>query len=134
MRKNRVAGPLIVLLEGGNRHSRAAVLKSRGYRVFTTEHVVEVCLRWSRGGCAALVIGPPTQLPSVATLCEWIKINFPQKPIIVLNDRHRGPLLRHIDVVVPTQPVTALLDNLQTLLPTSLTQHSGAMNFPGSSL
>ena len=82
----------IVLLDGHHRYFRAAVLKSRGYTVFTTEHVVEVCLRWARGGCAALIIGPHVQWKDVATLCDWIKINSPGKPVMLLSDHRNGCL------------------------------------------
>lgn len=109
--------PEIALLDGGQRHFRAAVLKSRGFRVFTTEHVVEVCLRWVVGNCAALVIGPEVDLHHVATLCDWIKINGPERPIIVIRDR---PLVRcpvQVDAVVATQPVQAVVERLRALLP-----------------
>lgn len=111
--------PEIVLLDGQHRYFRAAVLKARGYRVFTTEHVVEVCLRWMPGGCAALVIGPQVQWDHVATLCEWIKLNSPEKPIIVLSDRRNSRWPASIDAVVATQPVQALVEHLRTLLPSS---------------
>lgn len=109
----------VVLLDGHDRYFRAAVLKARGYRVFTTEHVVEVCLRWVPGGCAALVIGPQVQWEHVATLCDWIKINSPEKPIILLSDRRNTRWPVHIDFVVPTQPVQALVERLHSLLPTT---------------
>lgn len=111
--------PEIVLLDGQHRYFRAAVLKARGYRVFTTEHVVEVCLRWMPGGCAALVIGPQVQWDHVATLCEWIKLNSPEKPIIVLSDRRNSRWPASIDAVVATQPVQTLVEHLRTLLPAS---------------
>lgn len=111
--------PEIVLLDGQHRYFRAAVLKARGYRVFTTEHVVEVCLRWVPGSCAALVIGPQVQWDHVATLCEWIKLNSPEKPIIVLSDRRNSRWPASIDAVVATQPVQALVEHLRTLLPAS---------------
>lgn len=106
----------IVVLDGHHRHFRAALLKSRGYKVFTTEHVVEVCLRWAPGGAAALIIGPQVQWPQVATLCDWIKINNPEKPIILLSNRHGARWPAQIDAVVPTQPVQALLESLNSLL------------------
>lgn len=109
------SSPEIVLLDGQQRYFRAAILKARGYRVFTTEHVVEVCLHWVHGGCAALVIGPQIQWQTVATLCDWIKINSPEKPIILLSDRHSGRWPVHI-TVVPTQPVQALVEPLRALL------------------
>ena len=108
--------PEIVLLDGDQRHFRAAVLKARGYRIFATEHVVEVCLRWARGGCAALVIGPQIPWDHLATLCDWIAINNPDKPIILLSDRRSVRWPAHI-AVVPTQPVQMLLDRLRALLP-----------------
>ena len=114
-----VSSPLIVMLDGSNRYFRAAVLKSRGYRVFTTEHVVEVCLRWAPGGCAALVIGPQVHWQDVATLCEWIKINSPEKPVILLSDRRNLRMPAHVDAVVSTQPVQALLESLHALLSAS---------------
>jgi hypothetical protein len=112
-----MSSPEIVLLDGRDRYFRAAVLKARGYRVFTTEHVVEVCLHWVPGGCAALVIGPQVQWDHVATLCDWIKINSPEKPIIVLSDRRNARWPAHIDVVLPTQPVQALVERLRSMLP-----------------
>ena len=111
-----VSCPEIVLLDGNNRLFRAAVLKSRGYKVFTTEHVVEACLRWAPGGCAALVIGPQVHWKDVATLCEWIKTNSPEKPVILLSDRRNTRLPAYADAVVPTQPVQALLETLRSLL------------------
>src|SRR5579872_2210792 len=69
-----MSAPEVVILDGHERFFRAAILKTRGYRVFTTEHVVEVCLHWLRGGCTALVIGPQIQMEHVQTLCDWIKI------------------------------------------------------------
>jgi hypothetical protein len=114
-----MSSPEIVLLDGPDRYFRAAVLKSRGYRVFTTEHVVEVCLRWVPGGCSALVIGPQVQLHDVATLCDWIKINNPEKLIILLSDRRNARWPAHVDVVVPTQPVQVLVDHLRAELPTA---------------
>jgi hypothetical protein len=119
MRSEVVSAPVIVLLDSNNRYFRAAVLKSRGYRVFTTEHVVEVCLHWAPGNCSALVIGPQIQWPDVATLCEWIKINSPEKPVILLSDRRNPRVPTHVDAVVPTQPVQALLESLSDLLPAS---------------
>jgi hypothetical protein len=107
----------VVLLDGPDRYFRAAVLKARGYKVFITEHVVEVCLRWVPGGCAALVIGPHVQWDHVATLCDWIKINSPEKPIIQLSDRRNTRWPAQIDFVVPTQPVQALVERLRALLP-----------------
>jgi len=113
----------IVLLDGHHRYFRAAVLKSRGYRVFTTEHVVEVCLRWARGGCAGLIIGPHVQWKDVATLCDWIKINSPGKPVMLLSDHRNGKKWpAHIEVV-PTQPVQALVERLQVLLPHACEQN-----------
>lgn len=113
--------PEVVLLDGQHRHFRAAVLKTRGYEVFTTEHVVEVCLSWSPGGCAALIIGPQIHWQNVATLCEWIKINSPEKPILLLSDRRRKEHIpAHVDAVVPTQPVQALLEKLSSLLPAAM--------------
>jgi hypothetical protein len=109
--------PEIVLLDGQHRYFRAAVLKARGYRVFTTEHVVEVCLRWAPGACAALVIGPQIQWQHVATLCEWIKLNSPDKPVIVLSDRRNSRWPANVDAVVATQPVQVLIESLRTLLP-----------------
>jgi hypothetical protein len=111
--------PEIVLLDGRDRHFRAAALKARGYRVFTTEHVVEVCLRWVPGGCAALVIGPQISLQHVATLCEWIKLNSPERPIILLSDRRNARWPVHIDFVIPTQPVHILVEHLRGLLPST---------------
>lgn len=107
----------VVLLDGPDRYFRAAVLKARGYKVFITEHVVEVCLRWVPGACAALVIGPHVQWDNVATLCDWIKLNSPEKPIILLSDRHSTRWPAQIDFVVPTQPVQALVERLRSLLP-----------------
>ena len=112
----------IILLDGHHRYFRAAVLKSRGYRVFTTEHVVEVCLRWARGGCAAMVIGHQVQWKDVATLCDWIKINSPEKPIILLSD-HRSAKWSARMEVVPTQPVQALVERLHALLPQACEQN-----------
>lgn len=117
-----MSSPEIVLLDGRDRYFRAAVLKARGYRVFTTEHVVEVCLRWVPGGCAALVIGPQIEWDHVATLCDWIKINSPEKPIILLCDRRNTRWPAHIDFVVPTQPVQALVERLRSMLPTASEQ------------
>lgn len=111
-----MSSPEIVLLDGPQRYFRAAILKARGYRVFTTEHVVEVCLRWVPGGCAALVIGPQVQWQHVITLCDWIKINSPEKPIIVLSDRRSTRWPAQIDAVVPTQPVQVLAERLRALL------------------
>jgi hypothetical protein len=107
----------VVLLDGPDRYFRAAVLKARGYKVFITGHVVEVCLRWAPGGCAALVIGPHVQWDHVATLCDWIKINSPEKPIILLSDRRHTRWPAQIDFVVPTQPVLAVVERLRALLP-----------------
>jgi hypothetical protein len=112
----------IVLLYGHHRYFRAAVLKNRGYHVFTTEHVVEVCLRWARGGCAALVIGPEVQWKDVATLCDWIKINSPEKPVMVLSDHRNGKWPARIEVV-PTQPVQALAERLDAVLPQACKQN-----------
>jgi len=112
----------IVLLDGHHRYFRAAVLKHRGYRVFTTEHVVEVCLRWARGGCAALIIGPQVPWKDVATLCDWIKINSPEKPIMLLSDHRNGKWPARIEVV-PTQPVQSLAERLQVLLPHACEQN-----------
>jgi len=112
----------IVLLDGHHRYFRAAVLKSRGYRVFTTEHVVEVCLRWARGGCAALIICPQVQWKDVATLCDWIKINSPEKPVMLLSDHRNGKWPARIEVV-PTQPVQALVERLQVVLPHACEQN-----------
>ncbi len=109
--------PEIVLLDGQHRHFRAAVLKARGYRVFTTEHVVEVCLRWVPGGCAVLVIGPQIQWHQVATLCEWIKLNNPEKAIVLLSDRRNTKWSSYVDFVIPTQPVQLLVERLRLLLP-----------------
>lgn len=114
-----VPSPEVVLLDGQHRYFRAAVLKARGYRVFTTEHVVEVCLRWAPGNCAALVIGPQIQWHHVATLCEWIKLNSPDKSVIVLSDRRNSRWPGHVDAVVATQPVQALIEALRSLLPLS---------------
>lgn len=118
-----VSSPEIVLLDGQHRYFRAAVLKARGYRVFTTQHVVEVCLRWAPGGCAALVIGPQVQWDHVATLCDWIKLNSPEKPIIALSDRRGVRWPAPVDAVVPTQPVQALVESLRFLLPASSGQN-----------
>lgn len=118
-----MSSPEIVLLDGPNRYFRAAVLKARGYRVFTTEHVVEVCLRWVPGGCSALVIGPQIQWDHVATLCDWIKINSPEKPIIVLSDRRNTRWPAAVDVVVPTQPVQVLVEHLRAVLPMTAEQN-----------
>ncbi len=113
--------PEVVLLDGQHRHFRAAVLKTRGYRVFTTEHVVEVCLRWSAAGCAALIIGPQIHWQDVATLCEWIKINSPEKPILLLSDQRRKERISaRVNAVVPTQPVQALLKMLSSHLPATM--------------
>lgn len=112
-----MSSPEVILLDGQRRYSRAAVLKARGYRVFTTEHVVEACLRWAPGDCAALVIGPHVQWQEVATLCDWIRINSPEKPIIVLTDGRSARWPAHI-TVVPTQPATKLLECLRGVLPT----------------
>lgn len=109
--------PEIVLLDGEYRHFRASVLKARGYRVFTTQHVVEVCLHWTSGGCAALVIGSRIHWSDVATLCDWIKMNDPEKRVILLSDRRSARRPAPIDAVVPTQPVQALLESLRSLLP-----------------
>lgn len=114
--------PEIVLLDGHHRHFRAAVLKTRGYRVFTTEHVVEVCLRWAPGSCAALVIGPDIPWQHVATLCDWIKINTPEKPILLLSDRRNAKWPACVNAVVPTQPVQTLVERLRGLLPTTAEQ------------
>ncbi len=112
-----ISSPEIVLLDGQHRYFRAAVLKSRGYRVFTTEHVVEVCLRWVPGTCAALVIGPLVPWHHVATLCEWIKLNSPEKAILLLSDRRNAKWPAHVDCVIPTQPVQLLLERLRLVLP-----------------
>ena len=93
------------------------MLKARGYRVFATEHVVEVCLRWVHGECTALVIGPHIPWDHVATLCDWIAMNDPEKPIILLSD-HRGRWPSHI-VVIPSQSVQVLLEHLRGILPTA---------------
>ncbi|MGE5207054.1 MAG: hypothetical protein ACM3PW_15690 [Chlamydiota bacterium] len=114
-----MSSPEIVLLDGQHRYFRAAVLKARGYRVFTTEHVVEVCLRWVPGGCAALVIGPQIPLQHIATLCEWIKLNSSDRPIILLSDRRNAKWPVHIDFVIPTQPVQILVEHLQAVLPST---------------
>jgi hypothetical protein len=114
-----MALPEIVLLDGVDRYFRAAVLKARGYRVFITEHVVEVCLHWVPGTSAALVIGPQVQWQSVATLCDWIKINSPEKPIILLSDRPGTRWRAHVDAVIPTQPVQILAECLRDMLPIS---------------
>jgi hypothetical protein len=116
------SSPEIVLLDGHDRHFRTAALKARGYRVFTTQYVVEVCLRWVSGSCAALVIGPEIQWHHVATLCEWIKLNSPAKPIILLSDRRNARWPVPIDIVVPTQPVQALAERLRALLPAASEQ------------
>ncbi|HET7439945.1 MAG TPA: hypothetical protein VFJ47_01485 [Terriglobales bacterium] len=70
-------------------------------------------------GCAALVIGPEVQWDHVATLCDWIKINSPEKPILLLSDRRNTRWPTHIDVVVPTQPVQALVERLHVIVPTT---------------
>ena len=106
----------IVLLDRGKRLFRSGFLKGHGYEVFATEHVVEVCLHWSPEVCAALVIGPDIPWQQVATLCDWIKINNPEKPIILLGDR-RGLRRPPIDAVVPTQPASAMVEQLRALLP-----------------
>ena len=111
-----MSSPEIVVLDGQDRHFRAAVLKARGYSVFTTEHVVEVCLRWVPGGCAALVIGPQIPWDHVATLCDWIKINSPEKPVILLSDRRNARWPANIDAIVPTQPVQLLIKHLRSML------------------
>lgn len=111
----------IVLLDGQHRYFRASVLKARGYSVFTTEHVVEVCLRWSHAHCAALIIGPQLEWGHVATLCEWIKMNDPEKPIILLGDQHRTKPAR-VDAIVPTQPIQNFVRSLHALLPGLATQ------------
>lgn len=121
----------IVLLDGQHRYFRAAVLKARGYRVFTTQHVVEVCLRWVPGGCCALVIGPQVPWDHVATLCEWIKLNSPQKPIIVLSDRRNSRWPTPVDAVVATQPVQALVESLRVLLPMAAGQN-GRVEMPAA--
>lgn len=107
------------------------MLKARGYRVFTTQHVVEVCLRWVPGGCCALVIGPQVPWDHVATLCEWIKLNSPQKPIIVLSDRRNSRWPTPVDAVVATQPVQALVESLRVLLPMSAGQN-GRVEMPAA--
>lgn len=111
--------PEIVLLDRQDRYFRAAVLKAHGYRVFTTEHVVDACLRWVSGNSAALVIGPQIPLQEVATLCDWIKINSPEKPILVLSDRRSSRWPAHVDVLLPSQPVQALLKQLCAMLPSA---------------
>jgi hypothetical protein len=118
-----LSNPEIVLLDGPNRYFRAAVLKARGYRVFTTEHVVEVCLRWAPDNCAALVIGPHIPLQHVATLCEWIKLNSPEKTILLLADGHSGRVPPYIDAVLPAQPVQALVERLRLVLPAAPRQY-----------
>ncbi len=115
--------PEIVLLDGHHRHFRAAMLKAHGYKIFATEHVVEVCLRWAPGGCAALVIGPDIPWQHVATLCDWIKINSPEKPIILLSDRRSPRWPADVDAVVPTQPVQVLVERLHALLPAIAERH-----------
>lgn len=117
--------PEIVVLDGHNRYFRAAVLKARGYSVFTTEHVVEVCLRWVPGGCAALVIGPQIPWDHVATLCDWIKINSPEKPVILLSDRRSPRWPANVDAVVPTQPVQLLIERLRSMLSAAGEQNCG---------
>ena len=112
-----MSAPEVVILDGHERFFRAAILKTRGYRVFTTEHVVEVCLHWLRGGCAALVIGPQIQMEHVQTLCDWIKINNPEKFIVVLSTAPTVHWPANIDAVVPAQHVQALLERLENLVP-----------------
>lgn len=112
-----ISSPEIVLLDGQHRYFRAAVLKSRGYRVFVTEHVVEVCLRWVPGGCGALVIGPQIPWHHVATLCEWIKLNDPEKAILLISDRRNTRWPSCVDFVIPAQPVQLLIERLRLLLP-----------------
>lgn len=112
-----MSSPEIILLDGKHRRFRVSVLKAHGYEVFATQHVIEVCLRWAPGECAALVIGPEFPWQSVNTLCDWIKINSPEKPIILLSDRQGARCPSQIDAVVPAQPVTALVDRLRVLLP-----------------
>lgn len=118
-----MSAPEIVLLDGQKRFFRAAILKTSGYRVFTTEHVVEVCLHWMRGSCAALVIGPQIQVQHVETLCDWIKINNPEKAIVVLASPGAVRWPATIDAVVPSQPVQALLERLQSLVPWADREH-----------
>lgn len=108
----------IVLLDGKRRRFRASVLKAHGYEVFATEHVIEICLRWARGECAGLVIGPEIPWHCVNTLCDWIKINSPAKPIILLSDRQTTRCPSQVDAVVCAQPVSALVERLRGLLPT----------------
>ncbi len=112
-----MSSPEIILLDGKHRRFRSSVLKAHGYEVFATQHVIEVCLRWAPGECAGLVIGPEFPWHCVSTLCDWIKINSPAKPIILLSDRQTGRCPSQIDAVVPAQPATALVEHLRALLP-----------------
>jgi hypothetical protein len=109
--------PEVVLLDGQQRHLRAAVLKARGFTVFSTEYVVEVCLRWNPADCAVLIIGPEIPWQQVATLCDWIKINSPEKPIFLLSNRQSARCPATVDAVIPTQPVNPLVERLRALLP-----------------
>lgn len=112
-----MSSPEIVLVDGKEHRFRTSVLKAHGYKVFATEHVIEVCLRWTPVECAALVIGPEVPWDSVSTLCDWIKINSPAKPIILLSERPMARCPSQVDAVVPAQPVTALVKRLRALLP-----------------
>ena len=112
-----MSSPLVVFLDGKLRYHRAAVLKSRGYNVFTTGHVVEVCLRWILGDCAALVIGPQIPWREVATLCEWVKANYPNRPILLLGERPLGRVPDYVEVVAPSQLARVLLKRLRIVSP-----------------
>ena len=110
-----MSSPSIVLLDRSS--VRAAVLRSWGYGVFATDHVVEVCLRWRPDDCAALVIGPLIAWREIATLCEWVKTNYAEAPILLLSERRLRRCPAHVDKVVPSRPPQALLECLRILLP-----------------
>ncbi len=110
-----MSSPSIVLLDRSS--VRAAVLRSWGYGVFATDHVVEVCLRWRPDDCAALVIGPLIAWREIATLCEWVKTNYAEAPILLLSERRLRRCPAHVDKVVPSRAPQALLECLRILLP-----------------
>jgi hypothetical protein len=62
------------------------------------------------------VIGPQIPWDHVATLCDWIKINSPEKPVILLTERRSVRWPANVDAVVPTQPVQLLIERLRSML------------------